>query len=66
MMLSTTESPEFWNITLGNLITIVVFVVGLIGSHIQNNKAANDRFNKLEFKLDLIWNWFEGNKISKT
>ena len=43
-----------WTISLGNLLTALVFVVTLLGLH----KSNIERLTKLQFKVDLMWNEF--------
>ncbi len=61
MAILSSDVP-FNTISLGNLLTIIVFVVGLVGSHIRNMRE----FSSMQFKLDLMWEWWQKDMIKST
>lgn len=46
-------------VSLGNIVTAVVFLITLIKMHTDNIT----RLNRFEFKLDMVWRWFESNQV---
>lgn len=41
-----------WTVSLGNILTAVIFVVTLLGLH----KSNVERLTKLQLKVNLMWN----------
>lgn len=60
-------APEaFWNVNIGNVITIIVLLVSFWSAHIANRRRYDlesaDR-QDIKTKVNTLWDWFQRNVI---
>ena len=59
-------TDPFWNMSLGNILTIVTLLVAFAAAHRSNTKRiekdAADR-QEMKTKVDLIFEWFQRHVI---
>ncbi len=49
-------------VSLGNLVTLAVFVLTLFKLHTDNIRLMT----RMETKLDMMWKWFQNNMVIKS
>lgn len=49
-----------WSINVGNVLTAIVLLLGLLGAHSQNIK----RISEIETKVNMIFHWFQSRIIN--
>ena len=60
-MLNPMGTETFWKLDLGNVLTIVALLIAFWGAHASNVrhiKSDTRRMEKMETKLDVIYQWF--------
>lgn len=69
------DFSNFWSITLGQLITVGSILATLIKLHKDNQKTIredadrvkeeSDRIERMEMKLNTVYDWFVKNVINR-
>ncbi len=59
---------NFWQISIGNLLSFIGLMITLIAFHVSNVKRIKDaaeRFQRMETKVDLVYEWFKENVVGR-
>lgn len=58
------ETPGFWQISLGNVLSMFSILIAVLGSHLINKKRVEDtaeRLATMQTKIDIMYGWFQKN-----
>lgn len=68
MIFETGAQHSFWEVNLGNVITLGALLLSFWTAHRGNIKRIEDaasRMTEIETKLSLIYDWFQNNVVGK-
>jgi hypothetical protein len=54
------QQSHFWELNVGHLITIAIFLLGVGGSYVKLTRELQE----MKTKLDLLFDWFQDNIIN--